>query len=397
MENEQISKKQHKAYKFRLYPNREQSISLVVQFGHARFVYNFFLAERKRVYKDTGKGLSYNATAGLLKDLKSIVEFGWLKDADSQVLQQALMNLRDAYNRFFKKQNGYPKFKSRKSKQSIRYPQRFRFDGKHTYLPKVGWGKTKFHRQMEGTAKSITVSKTKTGKYFVSILCEVEKPLPEYQGGELGVDVGLKHFAVTSDRECFTSPKHLVNAEKRLRRVQRSLSRRKKGSSGRERMRHKVALLHEKIVNQRSDFHHKIRKYLVETCGAVYLEDLNVKGMVKNRKLAKHISDAGLSSFMTQLAYKGEWYGCWVEIIDRFYPSSKTCSVCGYKNDDLTLKDREWCCPDCGTHLNRDLNAAVNILNEGWAGTARNYANGESVSLAINSELFLVKSEAQGL
>ena len=162
-------------------------------------------------------------------------------------------------------------------------------------------------------------------------------------------------------------------------------------------MRCKVALLHEKVTNQRKDFHHKLSRYLVEIYGAVYLEDLNVKGMVRNRRLARHISDAGWSSFTTQLAYKGEWYGCWVEKIDRFYPSSKTCSACGYVNGDLTLKDREWVCPDCGTQLDCDLNAAVNILNFSRVGTTRSYADGESVSLAINSELFSVKPEAQAL
>ena len=293
-------------------------------------------------------------------------------------------------------EDGFPKFKSRKAKQSIRYPQRFKFNGNRTYLPKVGWVKTVFHRPMEGTPKSVTVSKTRTGKYFVPILCEVEKPTPEYHGDEAGVDVGLKHFAVTSDGEFFAPSKYLQQAERRLRRHQRPLSHRKKVSVGRERTRCKVALLHEKVANQRKDFQHKLSRYLVEAHGDIYLEDLNVKGMVRNRRLARHISGAGWSSFTTQLAYKGEWYGCWVEKIDRFYPSSKTCSACGYVNGDLTLKDREWVCPDCGTQLDCDLNAAVNILNYSRAGTTRSCADGESVSLT-HDELFSQKSEAQVL
>jgi putative transposase len=332
----------------------------------------------------------------MLKELKHTPEYEWLKEGDSQVLQQSLMNLQDAYECFFRKQNGFPKFKSRKAKQTIRYPQRFKFNGYRIYLPKAGWVKAIFHRAMEGTPKSVTVSKTRTGKYFVSALCEVEKSAPQYRGSEAGIDMGLKHFAVTSDEEFFASPRHLLKAERRLRRYQRSLSRRKKGSAGKERKRNRVALLHEKVTNQRKDFHHKLSRYLVETYGAIYLEDLNVKGMVRNKRLAKHISDAGWASFTIQLVYKGEWYGCWVEKIDRYYPSSKTCCVCGYVNGDLTLKDRNWVCPDCGTKLERDLNAAVNILHFSRVGTTRRYADGESVSLTY-CEQFSLKSEAQVL
>ena len=390
-----MSKAIRKAYKYRLYPNRTQQEKLAVQFGQARFVYNYFLAERQKHYRENGKGIGYNATAALLKALKQTPEYEWLKEGDSQVLQQSLMNLQAAYERFFKKQGGYPRFKSRKGKQSIRYPQRVRFSNDRTYLPKVGWVKTVFHRPLGGTPKSVTVSRTKSGKYFVSVLCEVEMPdPPQERPGEVGVDVGLKYFAVTSDGEYFAPPRHLLNAEKRLRRLQRTLSRRKKGSAGRERMRHQVARLHEKVANQRRDFHHKLSSYLVGEYGAVYLEDLNVKGMVRNRRLAKHISDAGWSEFMRQLAYKGEWYGCWVEKINRFAPSSKTCSCCGYVNGGLTLKDRDWVCPECGAHLERDLNAATNILNFSRAGTARSNAGGESVSLT-SGEPFSAKPEAQ--
>jgi putative transposase len=394
-----------KAFKYRLYPSSEQAQRFAVQFGCARFVYNHFLNVRKQYYathKDNSrkKGLSYVDTNKMLTLLKREPDREWLRDADSQVLQEALRNLNRAYENFFRRvksrqgKPGYPRFKSRKGKQSIRYPQRVKYEGNRTYLPKVGWVKTIFHRPLEGTPKSVTVSKTKSGKYFVSVLCEVEIPDPPRRSGEVGVDVGLKYFAVTSDGGFFSPPQHLLNAEKRLGRLQRRLSRRQKGSAGWERMRQQVARLHEKVANQRRDFHHKLSSYLVGKYGAIYLEDLNVRGMVRNRRLAKHISDAGWSQFAMQLAYKGEWYGCSVEKIDRFAPSSKTCSACGTINHGLMLKNRSWVCPKCGAHLERDLNAATNILNFSRAGAARSNAGGESVSL-IPDEPFSAKPEAQ--
>ena len=393
-----------KAFKYRLYPSSEQEQRFAVQFGCARFVYNHFLNVREQYYasrKDNSrnKGLSYVDTNKMLTLLKREPDCDWLRDADSQVLQEALRNLDGAYQNFFRRvksrngKPGYPRFKSRKGKQSIRYPQRVKYEGNRTYLPKVGWVNTIFHRPLEGTPKSVTVSKTKSGKYFVSVLCEVEIPDPLRRSGEVGVDVGLKYFAVTSDGAFFSRPKHLLNAEKCLRRLQRRLSRRQKGSAGRERMRQQVARLHEKVANQRRDFHHKLSSTLVGEYGAIYLEDLNVRGMVRNRRLAKHISDAGWSQFATQLAYKGEWYGCRVEKVDRFAPSSKTCSACGSINHGLMLKNRTWVCPECGALLERDLNAATNILNFSRAGAARSNAGGESVSL-IPDEPFSAKPEA---
>ncbi len=368
-----------KAYKYRIYPNKAQRESLAVQFGHARFVYNYFLAERQRVYEETGKGVGYNQTANALTKLKKEEEFEWLRGADAQVLQQSLKALQDAYERFFKKQNGYPRFKSRRLKQSIRYPQRFKFEGNRTYLPKVGWVKTVFHRPMEGKAKNVTVSKTKSGKYFAAIQCEIEVPEPDFLGDVVGIDLGLKQFAVLSDGQFISKPKHFILSEKRLKRHQRNLSRKQRGSKGREKARIKVARLHEKVSNQRKDFHHKLSRELTEKYCLIGVEDLNVAGMVRNHRLAKHISDAGWSEFVWQLEYKGSWYGCHIEKINRFFPSSKTCSNCGYVKDALTLKDRVFECLNCESVLDRDLNASRNVLKQTTVGTTGNDADGVHV------------------
>ena len=383
----------NKAYKYQLRPNKEQRGLLAKAFGCARFVYNYFLALAIDTYKRTKKGLSYEDQAKLLVALKKNPEYEWLKEVPSQTLQQSLINLRTAYTNFFKKRAKFPKFKKKHNKQSIRFPQGFKVDGDFVYLPKIGWVRVNFHRHIKWQIKSLTVQKTKTGEYFISFVCEVKDLKPEYCGGEIGIDVGLKIFAVTSDGEFFDKPRYLKKAETSLVYWQRRMSRRQRGSSGYEKARVKVAKMHKKVANQRSDYQHKLSRYLVENYSAIYLEDLNVKGMLKNHKLAKSISDAAWGQFTRYLAYKGEWYGCWVEKIDRFVPSSKLCSMCGFKNDELTLNDRNWVCPKCGTNHDRDFNAAVNILAFARAGTALDNAGGVGVSLA-NSGLSAMKPEA---
>jgi putative transposase len=320
-------------------------------------------------------------------ELKNTPEAEWLKEADSQALQQKLQDLEQAYTHFYEKRAKFPRFKSKRDKQSIRYPQRFKFSAVQVYLPKVGWVKAVFHRPLEGKAKNVTVSKAKTGKYFASIQCEVETPAALPNNGEIGIDLGLKSFLVTSAGEKIDHPRHLQKAEKRLLRLQRQLSRRVKGSKGREKVRVLLARQHEKVADQREDFLHKASRSLVDRYGFIGIEDLHVRGMVKNHHLAKSISSSGWGMFRRMLDYKARWHGSWVEKIDRFYPSSKTCSACGFVLTEMSLDLREWDCPNCGVHHDRDQNAAINILNQARAGVARRYAGGERVSPGIQAVL----------
>jgi len=383
-----------KGFKYRIYPNQFQQGILAVQFGHSRFVYNHFLQVKQNLYKSTKESLSYYDTTALLVELKK--EFEWLKQAGSQVLQQSLKNLNSGYTNFFKKIAGFPKFKSKYNKQSIRYPQGYKIENNKTYLPKVGWVKTKFHRLLEGTIKSVTVSKTKSGNYYASFLCELEI-LPSPNGFlPVGIDVGIKDFATLSTGEKISNPKYFKTSENKLAKLQRNLSKKKKGSINRNKARLNVAKIHEHISNQRKDFLHKLSHRLTKEYGLICLEDLNVKGMVKNRKLSKAISDVGWSMFKTFLKYKSVWYGSNIKEVDRFFPSSKTCSNCGNINKNLVLSDRSWTCSKCKTILDRDINASINILNECTAGTAGSQACGESVSPKFIYKLkqFSVKQEA---
>jgi len=378
-----------KAFRYRIYPNAQQEKKLAVQFGHTRFVYNHFLAERQNYYQahkndPDKKGLTYVDTNKMLTVLKRTKECEWLKEADSQALQESLRCLDRAYQNFFAKRARYPHFKSKADDQSIHYPQRFKVSGSKVYAPKVGEIQGVIHRPLEGTPKNLTISKTKSGKYFASIQCEVEIADPQPKNREVGIDLGLKHFAILSDGEVIDNPRHLKKSEKKLIRLQRQLSRKVKGSHGREKARIQLARQHEKVADQRRDFLHKTTRSLVDTYGLIGIENLNVTGLVRNHKLAKAISDVGWGEFGRQLTYKGQWYGSWVEKVDRFYPSSKECNVCGYLNRGLQLKDREWDCPDCGTHHDRDGNASINILNESRAGMARSNAGGEGGRPAAN-------------
>ena len=379
-----------KAFRFRIYPTSEQEQALALQFGHARFVWNWALGLRKFAYRETGKGIRYYDLKRRATALKYQAETAWLREADSQVLQAKIEDLEKAYKNFFAKRAKYPRFKSKRDGQSIRYPQRFKFDENSTYLPKVGWVKTQFHRPLEGRAKNITVSKTKTGKYFASIQCEVGMVEQPARGGEIGIDLGIQSFLATSEGWKQDNPRRLQQAEKRVKRLQRQVSRRIKGSAGREKVRILLARQHEKVANQRMDFLHKLSTNLVRSYGLIGMEDLNVRGMVKNRRLAKAISTAGWGTFRGMLEYKGAWYGAYVHKVNRFFPSSKTCSCCGSILDELPLSVREWQCPICGTIHDRDINSAINILIETRAGVARSNAGGESVrpgnNLAILAE-----------
>jgi len=359
-----------KGMKYRIYPNKEQQQKLAIQFGHARFVYNSTLAARKTHYKETGKGLSCFDSTKMIVVAKKEIGTDWLTQADSQVLQQKARDVDTAYRNFFRGLAGYPSFKSKHDKQTIRYPQRVKFNAGSTYLPKVGHVKTQFHRPLEGTQKSTTVSKTKTGKYFISVLCEIEMVVPEHAGASIGIDLGLSHFYIGSDGKKVAHPKLLRAAEREVKIAQRKLSKKKKGSANREKARLRLALKHERLANARKDFLHKQSAHLTDQFSFIGTESLRVKNMLKNHCLAKSIADSGWSEFVRQLEYKSVKKGGSVFKIGTFFPSSKKCNPCGYINKELKLSDRYWVCPICHTKLDRDLNAADNVLEEATAGVA---------------------------
>lgn len=369
-----------KAFKFRLYPNKVQQAELAKQFGAVRFVYNHYRAVREGYYLDTGTGLTYNDCAHDLSDILKD-DYPWLKEADSQVLQQALQDLDRAYQNFFAGRVAYPNFHRKHAKQAIRYPQRFKLNNKRIYLPKVGWVKGVFHRELEGQMKNCTVTKTKSGRYFVAIHCELAADDPTPKPAQIGIDLGLKTFARLSNGDERQKPKYLYRSERRLKIRQRRLSRKGKGSNGRKQARLPVAKLYERIANQRKDFQHKLSRALVDTFGTIAFESLNVAGMVKHHNLAKAISDASWAQFVQFCAYKQAWANGQVLRVDRFFPSSKLCSDCGHKHKNLTLNMRQWVCLNCGSIHDRDTNAAINILKQATVGTTESYAGGEMSQL----------------
>lgn len=351
----------NKAYRFRLYPNQEQQQFLAKCFGCSRFVYNYFLRLTTDIYADCKKSLRYKEWAKLLTSLKK--EFEWLKEVNSQALQQTLNDLETAYSRFFKGLAKFPRFKKRSNRQSFRVPQHFYItkDGK-LQLPKMSPLKMVIHREIEGEIKNVTISKTPSGKYWASIVTELDIPKAPLNGEKIGMDLGLQDFCITNKPEKFENPRYFQRSLRRLKIRQRRLSRKAQDSSNRKKARVKVAKIQEKVANQRLDYQHKISLQLTNENQVISCEDLNIKGMVRNRKLAKQISDVAWGQFLTLLEYKGDIYGCEIKRVDRFFPSSKRCSNCGYIKEDLTLKDREWTCPECHVHHDRDLNACHNLL-----------------------------------
>ena len=334
-------------------------------------MYNHYLRQRIDYYAETGKGLTYFNNSHALTQLKKQSELEWLNDINSQSLQAVLRNLDTAYNNFFNKRAEFPKFKKKSHKQSFSVPQHFSIHDNLLDIPKCKGIKIKLHRDIKGTMKSITISRRPSGKYFASVLCELEIPEPIYSGGEIGIDYGIKAFITTSEGEIIESPEYLRKSEKRLQQLSKSFSKKQPNAKNRYLAQKKLARQQEKVSNQRQDFLNKTSKRLVSDNQAIYIESLAIRNMIQNHCLAKSISDSGWNTFVNMLKYKGSWYGCRIIEIDRWFPSSKRCHVCGYINDNLTLSDRSWLCPECNTDHDRDMNAAINILTFGRAGIAR--------------------------
>lgn len=354
-----------KAVKVRIYPDPAQQEALAKSFGCARWFWNNSLAETNRLYKETGKGLSQQGMNDRLPGLKK--ELDWLKEPYSQVLQSVSLNLSRAFINFFEGRTSFPNFKSKHGKQSIQYPQHVEITDAGLKLPKVGVVPAKIHRRFEGKLKTVTISLTPSGKYFASLPFDDGNPDVELSthGKAVGIDLGLTHFAITSDGSKFDNPRVLKKRSKNLKRKQQKLSRKVKGSTRRKKAKRIVARVHEKIANTRKDFLHKLSRKMVNENQVICVENLAVKNMVKNHNLAKAISDASWSEFTRMLKYKaGEEGKAYVEV-DRFFPSSKTCSVCLNRMGSLPLDVRSWHCSNCDTKHDRDVNAAINIRDEG--------------------------------
>lgn len=385
-----------KTYKFRLYPNKEQEKILANYFGGVRFVYNHFLAKRKEQYEKTKKSSNFYEQAKELTAMKKTESYSWIREINSQSLQYALRNLETAYVNFFKGRTKFPRFHSKKHGGSFAVPQHFKVEGNRIFIPKFKDGiKFAKSQNVKGELRNMTVSVTPSGKYYVCIMAQVEVEDLEKTNLSVGIDLGLKDFVITSDGDRYTSNKFIKKYSKKLASMQKHLSRKKKGSGSWNKQRIKVARLQEKITSCRKDKLQKVSADLIRKYDVICCEDLNVKGLLRNHHLAKSITDASWSTFVTMLEYKAKWYGKTIFKIGRFYPSSKTCHCCGYIKEDLSLSDRYYTCPNCGKLIDRDLNAAKNILSEGLrnisAGTV-DYTDGEGVRLVYKHSL--MKSES---
>ena len=352
----------YKARKYRIYPTNSQKELIHKHCGSVRFLYNLALETKTTAYLGNRVNLSRYDLQKQVVDLKK--ELPWLKETNSQSLQSALINLDEAYKKFFKGA-GFPKFKKKTNGGSFAVPQNVIVENDLLIIPKFKEGiKIVLHRTINGTIKSATISVTPTGKYFVSILCDTKEEIPTKapieENTTIGVDLGIKDFLTTSDGEVVDNPKYLKNNIDRLKVLQRRASKKKKGSSNRRKANKRVALLHEKITNQRQDFLHKVSTKLIRENQTIALETLGISNMIKNHNLAQAISDVSWSEFNRMIEYKAEWYGVNVLRIGRFAPSSKTCE-CGTINKDLKLSDRVWECNSCGQVNERDLLAARNI------------------------------------
>lgn len=355
-----------KGVKFRIYPNKEQEKLILKTFGCCRLIYNKGLDMRVNAYKN-GKNVNYSQTSAMLTNLKKQADFAFLKDVEAGALQQSLRDLDRAYQNFFKKRAKHPKFKNKHNNhQSYRtLSPCVRIVGNYLKLPKLGYVKIKQSMEVS-KINNVTVEKTPTGKYFAVLNVEFEPEFKQNNGNSIGIDVGLKEFYTDSNGNKVDNPKYLEKSEQKLKREQRRFSRKQKGSKNREKQRIKVARVYEKITNQRNDFLQKESTKLVRENQTICVEDLNVKGMLQNHKLAKAISSVSWSKFFDMLEYKATWYGNEIIKVPTMYPSSQICNCCGYKNPLVkNLSIRKWVCPECHTKHDRDCNASINILNKG--------------------------------
>ncbi|MFP4008735.1 MAG: RNA-guided endonuclease InsQ/TnpB family protein [Spirulinaceae cyanobacterium] len=354
-----------RATKYRIYPTPEQKQHLAQSFGCCRFAWNYALNLTNETYKATGKGLSRLAIQKEITNLKK--EYEWMKEPYSQCLQVIALNLSRAFISFFEGRGRYPRFKAKHLKQSISYPQNVKVVDDGFKFPKMGIVDAKIHRPIEGKIKTVTVSMNAKGQYFASVLVDDGRENPEKsaEGKAIGIDLGLTHFAITSDGSKFDNPKWIAKHERNLKNKQKRLSRRQKGSSNRNKTRKQVARIHNKISRCREDFHHKLSRRIVNENQVIVVEDLAVKTMVRNHSLSFAISQVGWGQFCTMLKYKAEWEGKVYQEVNRFFPSSKTCNVCLSQVGSLTLDVRFWQCDKCGAKHNRDINAAKNIRDEG--------------------------------
>lgn len=355
-----------KSFKFRIYPNEEQEILMAKHFGACRFVFNHYLNKRKESYLEDKKSLNYYDNANDLTQFKKDENYIWLKEINSQSLQSSLRNLDTAYGKFFRKQSKFPRFKSKYDRQSFKIPQFVKLENNELILPKFKSGiKINLHREINGEILFATISKSSTGKYYVSLTCEVQHKPFDKTGSEVGIDTGIKDLAILSDGTTYENIRSLKTKLNKLKFEQRQLSKKVKGSSSRNKRKQKLAIVHEKITNVRKDYLHKVSTEIVKNHDIISVEDLAVKNIMKNHKLAQAMSDVSLGSFYSMLEYKCDWNDKQFVKIDRFFPSSKMCSKCGWINQDLTLKDREWTCTSCGEKHDRDFNASKNILKQG--------------------------------
>jgi len=351
-------------YKFRIYPDKETAELLLRWFGCSRYVWNWGLNRKTQYHKTVGRFPTYLQLAKELTLLKK--KQIWLKEVPSQILQQVLIQLENTFVRFLKLKSGYPKFKRKKNSiQSFQVTHGFKINNDKLYLPKLRKKpiKIKLHREIKGNIKRIVISMNKTGQFFLSVITDrVPQKMPE-SDKKIGIDLGLKHFLITNDGRKIPLPKWFEKTDTLIKRIQRQLSKKQKGSKRYEKVRQRLAKLELKIANQRLDFLHKLSKRLIDENQVIAVENLYVKGMVKNHKLAKHIANASWGKFLKLLKYKADWYGRTILEVDRFAPTSKMCNKCGYIKQDLKLSDRVWTCPKCGIIHDRDINAAKNILD----------------------------------
>ena len=365
----------HYAYKYRLKPNKQQKQLLEHHFGCNRFVWNYFLHQRQEYYQKNKEDIEAKRIKGTqtyyddekeLVKLKKMEDYNWLKEVNSQSLIATIMHLDTAYKNFFKKKAKFPRYKKKCDCQSFTIPQYIRIENGKIYFPKFSEGiRLKEHRKLEDKICNATISKTATNQFYVSIIVEKEiEPLPQ-NNNAVGIDLGIKDFCILSNGTRYENIKPLKKHLKKIKYLQRQLSKSKKASKRRDKRKLKLAIIHQRIHNQRLDYLHKITKSITDENQVIVIEDLNVNGMMKNHHLAQAISDVSWHEFKRQLEYKCKWKGRQLVIIDRFFPSSKTCNHCGYINQELTLDVRQWNCPQCSCKLDRDLNASKNILQQG--------------------------------